>query len=241
MGRTVYETNDPTLAAIVFAESEFFTKYINESHPLHSLKAQDAGVFLGDTENKNWKIVHKFLPPAFSPKAVRHYAPTMQKTIVGAYKVFDELDERGEAWNVYQYMLKLGSQAIGKLVLGMEFGHFDSIDAPIHKMVLNIAESLELNKKITSRGNWYASLPFGDPKRLREVQNESQTMLEEAIVNVVGSGVEDLELQDAALKASCIIGESDRMNRCDCASLTGKQTIVYVRSTLKARDYRKRT
>jgi hypothetical protein len=62
MGRTVYETNDPSLAAIAFAESEFFTKYINESHPLHSLKIQEAGVFLGDTENENWKIVHKFLP-----------------------------------------------------------------------------------------------------------------------------------------------------------------------------------
>jgi hypothetical protein len=35
----------------------------------------------------------------------------MQKTIEDAFKVFDELDERDEAWNVYPYMLKLGSQA----------------------------------------------------------------------------------------------------------------------------------
>jgi len=183
----------------------FFTKYINESHPLHGIKNQEAGVFLGDSDNESWKVVHKFLPPAFGPRAVRHYAPTMQKTIEKAFDVFDELDERGEAWNVYQYMLKLGSQAVGKLVLGMEFGHFDSVDAPIHKMVLNIAESLELNKKITSRGDWYASLPFGEPKRLREVQHEVHTMLEEAITNVVGNGVENLQLQDAALQASCII------------------------------------
>jgi hypothetical protein len=65
----------------------------------------------------------------------------------------------------------LRSQAIGKLVLRMEFGHFDSVDAPIHKMVLDIAEALELNKKITSRGNWHASLSSGDPKRLREVNH----------------------------------------------------------------------
>lgn len=24
-----------------------------------------------------WKIVHKYLPPALGPKAVRHYAPKM--------------------------------------------------------------------------------------------------------------------------------------------------------------------
>lgn len=242
MGRTVYETNEPTLAAIAFAESDFFTKYINESHPLHGIKNQEAGVFLGDSDNESWKVVHKFLPPAFGPKAVRHYAPTMQKTIEKAFDVFDELDERGEAWNVYQYMLKLGSQAVGKLVLGMEFGHFDSVDAPTHKMVLNIAESLELNKKITSRGNWYASLPFGEPKRLREVQNEVHTMLEEAITNVVGNGVENLQLQDAALKASCIIGEIYWMNVRVAFSWAdkGKQTIAYAQWTLKGKDYQVR-
>ena len=63
--------------------------------------------------NENGEL-HKFLPPALGPKAVRHYAPTMQKTVEDAFKVFDELDERDEAWNVYPYMLKLGSQAVGK-------------------------------------------------------------------------------------------------------------------------------
>jgi cytochrome P450 len=207
MGRTVYETRDPNVAAIVFSESDFFSKTITKDHPLYGIKDQEAGIFLGDSDNENWKVVHKFLPPAFGPKAVRHYAPTMQKTVEDAYKVFDALDEQGEAWNVYQYMLKLGSQAIGKLVLGMDFQHFSSADAPTHRMVLCIAESLALNKKISSRGNWHASLPFGDPKRLRETKHEMETMLEAAIAEMVGSGINDLELQDAALQASCIIGE----------------------------------
>lgn len=207
MGSTVYETNDPAIANIVLSESDFFTKKITPSHPLYGIKNQEAGVFLGDTENENWKVAHKFLPPAFSPKAVRHYAPTMQKSIEDSYKVFDELDERGEAWNVYQYMLKLGSQAVGKLVLGMDFHHFTEVDAPMHKMVLNIAETLELNKKITSKGSWYASLPFGEPKRLKQVMEETNALLSEAMESMVGSGTEDLELQDAALKASCITGK----------------------------------
>lgn len=120
MGGTVYHSNDPDIAAIAFAESDFFTKKINESHPLYGIKTPEAGVFLGDTDTPEWKITHKFLPPALGPRAVRHYAPTMQKTIEDAYKVFDELESIGQSWNVYIYMLKLGSQAVAKLTLGMD-------------------------------------------------------------------------------------------------------------------------
>lgn len=207
MGSTVYETNDPAIASIVFSESDFFTKKITPGHPLFAIKQQDAGVFLGDTEHENWKIAHKFLPPAFGPKAVRHYAPEMQRSIESAFKVFDELDARGEAWNVYQYMLKLGAQAVGKLVLGMDFDHFADVDAPMSKMVYLIVEALELNKKMSSKGSWYSALPFGDPKRLKEVHKEMEILLDDSISKVVGSGVEDLELQEAALKASCVVGE----------------------------------
>lgn len=205
MGQTVYHTNDPALASIVFAESEFFSKVINEGHPLYPIKNQAAGVFLSDTDTEEWRIVHKFLPPAFGPKAVRHYAPTMQKTIEDAFNVFDELDERGEAWNVYPYMLKLGSQAVGKLVLGIDFQHFSSVDARPHELVLLIAESLELNKKVTSRGAWYAALPFGDPKRLRGMKQRLFTLVDEPIQNAKRGGAEDLDLQDAALKAENMI------------------------------------
>lgn len=206
MGRTVYHTNDPVLAGIIFAESEFFSKVINEDHPLYPIKNQEAGVFLGDTNTEEWRIVHKFLPPAFGPKAVRHYAPTMQKTIEDTFKVFDELDERGEAWNVYPYMLKLGSQAVGKLVLGYDFHHFDSVDALPHELVMLMAESLELNKKATSRGAWYASLPFGDPRRLRNMKERIFTLIEEPIQSAKRGGIEDLDLQGAALKAENMIG-----------------------------------
>lgn len=76
----------------------------------------------------------------------------MNQTIDGAWPVFDELEQSHEAWNVYQYMLKLGSQAIGKLVLDMDFGHFEGVDAPLHGMVMAMAEVLAINKKVSSRG-----------------------------------------------------------------------------------------
>ncbi|KAH6692480.1 cytochrome P450 monooxygenase [Plectosphaerella plurivora] len=204
LGSTVYHTNDPNLASIVFGETDFFSKRIIDGHPLHPIKNKEAGVFLGDTNTEEWRVAHKFLPPALGPKAVRHYAPTMQRTVEDAFNVFDQLDERGEAWNVYPYMLKLGAQAVGKLVLGMDFRHFSAVDAPPHEMVLRIAQSLELNKKITSMGSWYRNLPFGDPQRLRDARDRIEAMMRESVANAA-KGTEDLDLQEAALRAENMV------------------------------------
>lgn len=211
LGRTVYHSNDPEVAAVAFAESEFFTKKINDAHPLNGIKTPEAGIFLGDTDTPEWRVTHKFLPPALGPKAVRHYAPTMQKTVEKAYEVFDLLDEREEAWNVYQYMLKLGAQAVAKLTLGLDLQHFSSVDAPVHEIVHLIADMLSLNKKVTSRGNWYASLPFGDPKALRDKKSTLEHMVEERIQQAKAGGIEDLPLQDAALRATDMIGKPSHL------------------------------
>lgn len=206
-GRCVYQTNDPAIAAVVFAESDFFTKKINEDHPLFPLKNRTAGVFLGDTDTPEWKVAHKFLPPALGPKAVRHYAPTMQKTVEEAFPVFDALAKQGHAWNVYQYMLKLGSQAVGKLTLGLDFHHFTSPDANLHEMVHLIAEVLTLNKKVSSKGTWYGKLPFGDPQKLRNTNTRIETLVEESIARAQSGGTKDLPLQEAALEASNMVGK----------------------------------
>ncbi|KAH8846409.1 hypothetical protein MCOR01_003609 [Pyricularia oryzae] len=204
MGSVVYHTNDPQLAGIFFSESDFFTKKMIPGHPLHPIKNKEAGVFLGDTDTEEWRVAHKFLPPALGPAAVRHYAPTMQSTVEDAFKVFDELDERGEAWNAYWAMLKLGSQAVGKLVLGMDFKHFEKVDSPPHEMVIRIAQSLELNKKVTSMGSWYAKMPFGAPQQLRNARERIEQMMIESVENA-SKGDEDLELQQAALTANNMV------------------------------------
>ncbi|KXJ89362.1 cytochrome P450 [Microdochium bolleyi] len=206
MGSQIYHTNDPALANIFFSETDFFTKLIIPGHPLHPIKLQAAGVFLGDTDTDEWRIAHKFLPPALGPKAVRHYAPTMQATVEDSFAVFDELDARGEAWNVYAYMLKMGSQAVGKLLLGMDFKHFSAVDAPPHEMVIKIAMGLELNKRVSAWGPWYASLPFGTPKLLRTTSARIEELLMESIA-AASKGDKDtnLELQEAALQADNLV------------------------------------
>lgn len=205
MGAVIYTTNDPTLGAIVFTESDFFTKDIIPGHPLRPIKNDDAGIFISDTHTEAWRVAHKFLSPALGPKAVRHYQPIMQTAVQDSFVVFDELDERGEAWNVWPYMLKLSSEIIGELVLGMDFGHFASVDTELHEVIYLIAGSLVLNKKVSSVRQWYAKLPFGYPKALRDFRRRIFEIVGEA-VEKASRGVEDLELQDAALQAEHMIG-----------------------------------
>jgi hypothetical protein len=125
--------------------------------------------------------------------------------------VFDELQKRDEAWNVYQYMLKLSSATVGKIVLGADFNHFTDVDAPLHRLPLAIAESLALNKKISSMGEWYSHMPFGDPKRLKDLQKFMFTEISKSIDESKRNGTEDLPLQDAALKAANVIGRHCRI------------------------------
>jgi len=97
----------------------------------------------------------------------------MEASVKDSFKVFDKLDEQDEAWNVYQYMLKLASQTVFKFALGYDAHHFDEPDSPLNELVVLIAQSLSLNKKVTSRGSWYASLgavPFTVANELKNVQ-----------------------------------------------------------------------
>ncbi|KAF1924067.1 putative cytochrome P450 monooxygenase [Didymella exigua CBS 183.55] len=205
MGRTTYHTNDPVIAAITLSETDFFTKKINEAHPLYALKLPEAGIFATDTDTPQWRLAHKFLPPAFGPRAVRHYAPTMQKTVENAYKVFDELESIGQSWNPYPYMMKLASQAVAELVLGMDLQNFADKDAPMHEIVSTFADILHLNKKVSSYGSWYADLPFGDPKRLRTCKARMSYLIDLQITKAQSAGVQDLPLQEAAEQAANVI------------------------------------
>ena len=103
-------------------------------------------------------------------------------------------------------MLKLSSAAVGKIVLGQDFRHFESVDSSLHRLPLAMAELLVINKKIASMGEWYAHLPFGDPKRLRDLQKEIGSTIVKSMEETKASGTEDLPLQDAALKAADVIG-----------------------------------
>lgn len=206
MGRTVYHTNDPEITAHVFKESAFFSKEINEAHPLYGVKSPHAGVFLTSTHTDIWKEAHKFMVPSMAPKAVDKHALTVVSTIKSTFPIFDELQDRKQAWNVYDYMLKLSSQIVGQLFIDADFGHFVSADAPVHITVRTIFRLLGLNKKVTSWGDWYTYLPFGDPRRLRDTWHEVGSLVERHIAEAkIGDGG-NVPLQEAALNTDSLAG-----------------------------------
>lgn len=73
-------------------------------------------------------------------------------------------------------------------------------------MVVNIAKMLELNMKITPIGSWYTMLPFGDPQKLRNAKQRIEEMMDESVA-AVSKGIENLELQEATLKAKNKVGK----------------------------------
>lgn len=205
MGRTVYHTNDPEITAHVFKESAFFSKEINEAHPLYGVKSPHAGVFLTSTNTDIWREAHKFMVPSMGPKAIDKHMLTVHAIVQSALPVFEALEKEKQAWNVYDYMLKLSSQIVGQLFIDTDFGHFHAADSPIHITVRTIFRLLGLNKKVTSWGDWYTYLPFGDPKRLRDTWHEVGERVGKHIAEAkVGEG--DVPLQEAALKTDNLTG-----------------------------------
>jgi hypothetical protein len=79
------------------------------------------------------------------------------------------------------------------------------VDAPLHPIVMNLANLLSLNKKITARGEWYRHLPFGDPARLKTVQKSIYSLVQEQIDRVKGSGIAGMPMNEAAINASCVV------------------------------------
>ncbi|KAK3311845.1 cytochrome P450 monooxygenase [Apodospora peruviana] len=185
----------------VFKESAFFTKEINSAHPLYGVKSPHAGVFLTSTHTDIWKEAHKFMVPSMGPKAIDKHCRTVVDIVRSTFPVFDELERTKQAFNVYDLMLKLSSQIVGKLFIDADFGHFRSADAPVHITVKTIFRLLGLNKKVTSWGDWYTYLPFGDPKRLRDTWHE---VGERVAAHIAEAKVRredgDVPLQEAALK-----------------------------------------
>lgn len=124
-------------------------------------------------------------------------------------------------------MLKLSSAAVGKIVLGQDFHHFESVDSSLHRLPLAIAEVLVINKKISTMGEWYAHLPFGDPKKLQNLQHEIASTIIKSMEEAKAAGEEDLPMQDAALKAADVIG----MNICQRDTGLHEADIVKTTST----------
>jgi cytochrome P450 len=205
MGTTTYLTNDPRVSEAALSESDYFTKITSDpSHPLYSMRDETA-LFMCDTSAPAFHIGHKFIPPSMTPNAVRQYTGNMQQAIEESFSVFDELDEKNQAFHVYQYMFKVAGQIIYRIVLGLDVRHFDTIDTPAHEIIHLLGEYMSLMKKTSLSPQWYQYLPYGNHRRLAEFKKRAWALVDEAIDNAaVGGGGKDAPIHEAALNSTCI-------------------------------------
>jgi cytochrome P450/NADPH-cytochrome P450 reductase len=70
LGSEMIGTNDPAVAELFVKESEYFTKKIYGG--LFEVKAFGGqGLFTTNSDDMDWKLAHKLLMPAFSPRAIK--------------------------------------------------------------------------------------------------------------------------------------------------------------------------
>jgi cytochrome P450 len=206
MGTIIYHTNDPEISRVVLREGDLFTKTTSDpSHPLFYMNEQ-AALFTCDSASPAFPISHKFVPPAMSPRAMAHHAPLVQEAARSMFNVLDELSDKALAFNVYQYMFKMGGQVIFRVIVGQDLEHFRTLNTPPTLAIRLFGEYLKLMKKTSLRPRWYGALPFGDPARLRAVRAQLFNTVERAMDACVTPGGGPLSLTDpaASLKASCV-------------------------------------
>ncbi|KAM0812549.1 putative Cytochrome P450 [Seiridium cardinale] len=202
MGTTIYVTNDPRVSEVILGENEFFTKTTSDSsHPLFYLKDNTA-LFACDTDAAAFKVSHKFIPPSMSPKAVRQHLPAIQRAVQDSFRAFDELDDKDLAFHLYQYMFKLGGQIVYKVVLGLDVGHFDSVDSKPHEIIHLMGSYLSLMKQTSLSPQWYKYLPFGKYRQLAHVRNRLWGRIDDAIRDVDSTA--HMHMQQAAQHSDCI-------------------------------------
>ncbi|KAI1328519.1 putative cytochrome P450 monooxygenase [Xylariaceae sp. FL0255] len=206
MGTTIYHTNDPEIARHLLREDDLFTKSTSHpSHPLYYMADQDC-LFTCDSASPAFAPSRKFVPPTMSPRAVAHYMPLIQEAAQSIFSAFDQLAEADLAVNVYQYMFKLASQIIWRVMLNQDLKHFESPKSAPSLPVRLFGQYLSLMKKSSMQPQWVKHLPFGDPAKLKKVRQQVLDTTEEAMNACIEKDGPPLSLADpkSMQSANCV-------------------------------------
>ncbi|ORX53232.1 cytochrome P450 [Hesseltinella vesiculosa] len=136
-------TNDPLVAKQFLKENEYFTKKIAPTSLSEVQKFAGDGLFTSDTDAGHWKLAHKLLMPAFSPRAIKAYQEEMGSIVLQTISILDQF-QPNESYDVLAWMTKVTFETIGRIGFGYDFGLLDAKDAPPHPMIDAMNTLLEL-------------------------------------------------------------------------------------------------
>ncbi|CAO3627588.1 unnamed protein product [Cunninghamella blakesleeana] len=182
LGRRIIGTNDPAIAEIFAKESEYFTKKIAPT-PLAEVKTfAGTGLFTSDSDAHEWKLAHKLLMPAFSPRAIKAYQEEMglitQKTmqVLDQYKPTDNVE-------ILEWTTKLTFETIGAIGFDYDFGLLESKDAPNHPMIDAMSYLLQMTVTRNQQAQFMKQLPTAANRKYDEAINVLYDTVTEVIDN----------------------------------------------------------
>ncbi|OBZ85113.1 hypothetical protein A0J61_06837 [Choanephora cucurbitarum] len=139
-GTEAVTTNDPDVIEVFVKESEFFTKKIDTV--LKEIKDFSGdGLFTSDTDTIEWKLAHKLLMPAFSPRAIKAYQPKMGEVVLETIRVLEQYDPADKV-EILTWCTNLSFELIARVGFGYSFDLMH-LDKPAHPFIKAIGRNLE--------------------------------------------------------------------------------------------------
>ncbi|RUP08316.1 cytochrome P450 [Jimgerdemannia flammicorona] len=179
MGHEDIHTNDPAVAQIVVKESEYFTK-IFASHLVEVKPIGGNGLFTSDTDTMDWKLAHKLLMPAFSPRATKVYQREMGEIVMKTITVFEQFAEN-EPVSIVDWTTNLTFETIGRIGFGFDFHLLDSRDAPQHPFIQAMSFCLGQSAQRKSQAQFIKHLPIEVNRRFDRELKLMQEIVEEVV------------------------------------------------------------
>ncbi|CAO3620404.1 unnamed protein product [Mucor fragilis] len=159
LGRKVLGTNSPDIAELFVKESEYFTKKVTNSG-LSEIKAFGGqGLFTTDTDEMDWKLAHKLLMPAFSPRAIKVYQKEMGILTQQLIKIFDQFSP-DEPVEMIDWTTNITFETIGRVGFGYDFNLLSERDQAPNEFIQAMGYCLKQSIQRMQQAQFVKSLPI---------------------------------------------------------------------------------
>ncbi|KAI9363256.1 cytochrome P450 [Pilaira anomala] len=178
-GTELVATNDPAIAEIFCKESEYFTKKITNT--LKEIKDfAGNGLFTSDSDDDEWKLAHKILMPAFSPRAIKAYQPEMGIIAQETIKIFSEYTPEDKV-EILDWCTNMTFETIGRIGFGYTFDLMHR-DKPPHPFIVAMGYGLSNSVVRFSRPAFMRHLPIASNRKWERGNDLMRSLVDQVIV-----------------------------------------------------------
>ncbi|KAJ3018464.1 UNVERIFIED_CONTAM: hypothetical protein HDU68_011143 [Siphonaria sp. JEL0065] len=171
----------PKYAEVVGKEGDDYWKRVDGTALSEMKPVGGQGLFTTNGDDPDWALGHKLLMPAFSPRAIKAYAPEMSTLADKLNLIFGEYAETGEKVLINRWMTNFTFETIGKTGFGYDFGLLDSKEAPIHPFIVSMGFCLTEGINRAKSLKIYKTLPLESNRRYERELKSMHKIVEDVI------------------------------------------------------------